>query len=126
MQSQITSTTPNEKAQRKIELKLADNWIRRWVRFSRKGMPKTGYPKRAVFADSTWYHNPDSEPTYHDELVKDVLDSYQNKPRQILLDYYYMELSMAETAIKNGLSKAGVQWRLDAIRNKILMVLKSA
>lgn len=124
MQSHITSTIPNQKDIKKTENDLADLWIRRWRRFSRQGLGSRGYPPRSAFADPVWFYDPDDEPNYLDGLVREVLDAYKGRARDILLDYYYMKLSMAEVAIKNGMSKGGVQWRIDAIRTKVVKVIK--
>ena len=125
MQSRITSTTENPREIRQTENKLADIWIKRWVRFARRGLPDVGYPKRAAFADSNWYYNPDDEPTYLDERIKAMLDKCKGKVRDIILDFYFLEMSLSAVALKNGLKKSGAQWRIDTIRNQVLKIIKS-
>jgi DNA-directed RNA polymerase specialized sigma24 family protein len=86
----------------------------------RKGLPPLGYPKQSPEQERVrGIDTREVQTTWVDELVFNTVNSLHPKVKRIVNQYWLYDHSMAQIAIKEGLSKSGVKWRIDAVKEKI-------
>ena len=86
----------------------------------RKGLPPLGYPKQSPEQERVrGVDVRDVEMDALDEKVYHTVNGLSNKPKRIAKEYWLYGLSMQEIAWAEKLSKSGVKWRIDAVKDKI-------
>lgn len=111
-----TTTQDTQKQKRDA----ADYLLKRWAMLVRKGLPPLGYPKQSP--EQERIRGIDVRNVEMDELdrkVYETVNALSDKPKRIAKEYWLYGRSLQEIAWSEKLSKSGVKWRVDAVKEKI-------
>lgn len=99
----------------------AEFLIKRWAILTRLGLPDLGYPHQSPEQERVrGLDVRNVEMDKLDEKVMCVMKNFSPKPRRIAKEYWLYGKSMQEIAWAEKLSKSGVKWRLDSVKDKVV------
>lgn len=86
----------------------------------RKGLPPLGYPKQSPEQERIrGIDTRTLDMERQDEIVYQTVNNLSDKPKRIAKEYWLYGKSMQEIAWSENLSKSGVKWRIDAVKDKV-------
>jgi len=86
----------------------------------RKGLPVRGYPKQSPEQERIRGKDTrELELDDTDKSVYEVVNGLSRNPKRIVREYWLFGKSMQEIAWAEKLSKSGVKWRIDAVKDKV-------